>query len=333
MNIIIPMAGIGKRLRPHTLTVPKPLVPVAGKPIVQHLVEDIAALVPDELNQIVFVTGRFGNEVEAHLISVARSLGAEGKIAYQDEALGTAHAIWCAREALSGKTIVAFADTLFRADFSLDSSKDGVLWVKQIEDPKAFGVVKLDAQGHITDFVEKPPTFVSDLAMIGIYYFKKGEELAKEIKYLLDNNVMKSGEYQLPDALRRMVENGKLFVPGKVDSWMDCGNPQATIETNNEVLEYKYPQSHIAPDARIDNSVVINPSYIGPGAEITNSVVGPHVAIGAGTAVRNARISRSIVQNQTRIENSVISDSMIGNFANLAFSPLKLSVGDYNSLA
>src|SRR6056297_3159402 len=139
MNIIIPMAGRGKRLRPHTLTVPKPLVKIAGKPIVQHLVEDIAQLLNDEpLEEIVFVTGQFGEEVENHLLEVAENLGAKGKIAYQDEALGTAHAIWCAKEALNGKTIVAFADTLFKADFQLDPNDDGMLWVKQIDDPSSF---------------------------------------------------------------------------------------------------------------------------------------------------------------------------------------------------
>lgn len=263
MNIIIPMAGRGKRLRPHTLTVPKPLIPVAGKPIVHHLVEDIAALVSEKLEEIVFVTGRFGKEAERQLLEVATSLGAKGKIAYQDEALGTAHAIWCAKDALHGKTIVAFADTLFRADFKLDDSKDGVLWVKQIPNPEAFGVVKLNEAGEITDFVEKPTTFVSDLAMIGIYYFKKGEDLATEIKYLIDNKIIKSGEYQLPDALRRMTEKGNTFGPGEVTDWMDCGNPAATIDTNARVLEFKYPKSSIATDATIKNAVIIDRSASG----------------------------------------------------------------------
>lgn len=332
MNIIIPMAGIGKRLRPHTLTIPKPLIPVAGKPIVQHLVEDIAALVPDELEQIVFVTGRFGKDVEEHLLAVAKSLGASGKIAYQDEALGTAHAIWCAREALKGKTIVAFADTLFRADFKLDDSKDGVLWVKQIPNPKAFGVVKVDAAGAITDFVEKPETFVSDLAMIGIYYFKRGEELAEEIEYLMDNKIIKGGEYQLPDALRRMTEKGKVFGPGEVDAWMDCGNPAATIETNAEVLAHKYPESKVSEDAKIENSVVIPPCFIGAKVEIKNAVIGPHVSVGSGTRISDARISRTIIQNQTFIKNTIVENSMIGNFAKVEFNPQQLSVGDYNVL-
>ena len=332
MNIIIPMAGMGKRLRPHTLTIPKPLIPVAGKPIVQHLVEDIAALIPDKLEEIVFVTGRFGKEVEDHLLEVAKSLGAKGRIAYQDEALGTAHAIWCAKEALKGKTIVAFADTLFRADFKLDESKDGVLWVKQIEDPSAFGVVQLNDEGVIVDFVEKPQTFVSDLAMIGIYYFKRGEDLATEIKYLMDNDIKNGGEYQLPDALRRMTEKGYKFGPGKVDEWMDCGNPAATIDTNERILHWKYPESKISKSAAVKNTVIINPCFIGDNAEITDSVVGPYVSIGAGTKIESSRISRSIIQENSKVGNFVLVDSMIGNFASIQNQPQALSVGDYNTI-
>lgn len=332
MNIIIPMAGMGKRLRPHTLTIPKPLIPVAGKPIVQHLVEDIAALIPDKLNEIVFVTGRFGKEVEDHLLEVAKSLGAKGRIAYQDEALGTAHAIWCAKEALQGKTIVAFADTLFRADFKLDESKDGVLWVKQIEDPSAFGVVKLNDEGVIVDFVEKPQTFVSDLAMIGIYYFKKGEDLAEEIKYLIDNNIMNGGEYQLPDALRRLTEKGHKFGPGKVDEWMDCGNPAATIDTNERILHWKHPKSHISKSAVLKNSVIIDPCFIGDDAVVENSVIGPYTSVGAKTTIESSRISRSIIQESTTVGNFVLSNSMIGNYAKLQNRPQALSVGDYNTI-
>jgi len=332
MNIIIPMAGMGKRLRPHTLTIPKPLIPVAGKPIVQHLVEDIAALIPDKLEEIVFVTGRFGKEVENHLLEVAKSLGAKGRIAYQDEALGTAHAIWCAKEALKGKTIVAFADTLFRADFKLDESKDGVLWVKQIEDPSAFGVVKLNNEGVIVDFVEKPQTFVSDLAMIGIYYFKKGEDLAAEIKYLIDNDIKNGGEYQLPDALRRLTEKGHKFGPGKVDEWMDCGNPAATIDTNERILHWKYPNSEISKSAMIKNSVIINPCFIGDNTEINDSVVGPYVSIGVGTKIESSRISRTIIQENSKVGNFVLEDSMIGNFASVHNQPHALSVGDYNTI-
>jgi len=169
MKVIVPMAGRGSRLRPHTLTVPKPLLPVGGKPIVHRLVEDIAAVCSEKIDEIAFVIGDFGAEIEAELIAVAEKLGAKGTICYQDKALGTAHAVLCAKELLDGPVVVAFADTLFKADFKLDPNADGILWVKQIEDPSSFGVIKMNNEGEIIDFVEKPDVFVYDLAIIWIY--------------------------------------------------------------------------------------------------------------------------------------------------------------------
>jgi glucose-1-phosphate thymidylyltransferase len=240
--------------------------------------------------------------------------------------------VHCAREALNGKVIVAFADTLFTADFKLDPTKDGVLWVKQIDDPSAFGVVKLDENGDITDFVEKPVEFVSDLAMIGIYYFKKGEDLAEEIAYLLENNITKGGEYQLPDALKRMTEKGAKLAPGKVDEWMDCGNPPGTIATHARILELKYPTSLIDPTAEVTDSVIIPPCYIGPGVKLEQSVIGPHVSIGTGCGITDARIKNTIVQSHTSIAGSCIENSMIGNRATVRKPAMHLSVGDYNTV-
>ena len=205
MRIIIPMAGKGKRMRPHTLTVPKPLIAVAGKPIVQRLVEDITKVCGQKVEEIAYVIGPdFGKEVEQNLIKIAEGQGAKGSIYYQDKALGTAHAIMCAKNSITGKTVVAFADTLFKADFVMDTEKEGVIWVQKIEDPRQFGVVKLNNSGVITDFVEKPEQFVSDLAIIGIYYFKDGDNLKKELQHLLDNNITEKGEFQLTNALENM---------------------------------------------------------------------------------------------------------------------------------
>src|ERR1043165_514768 len=232
MQIIIPMAGKGKRMRPHTLTTAKPLIPVAGKPIVQRLVEDITQVCGQKVNEIAFVIGPdFGAEVEQSLIKVAESQGAKGSIYYQEKALGTAHAIMCAKDALHGPTVVAFADTLFKADFTMDNSQEGVIWVQRIDDPSQFGVVKVNSENIITDFVEKPVTFVSDLAIIGIYYFKDGEYLRTELQYLLDNNITDKGEFQLTNALENMKGKGYKFEPGKVTEWLDCGNKNSTVFT------------------------------------------------------------------------------------------------------
>lgn len=328
------MAGRGSRLRPHTLTVPKPLVPVGGKPIVHRLVEDIAGVCSEPIEEIAFVIGDFGKEVEQELIKVAESLGAKGSIHYQTEPLGTAHAVLCAEEKLDGPVVVAFADTLFKADFKIDPNDDGILWVKQIDDPSAFGVVKMNDKDEIIDFVEKPQTFVSDLAMIGIYYFKEGKDLRTELNYLIDNNVIKGGEYQLPDALRRLTEKGKVFKPGKVTEWLDCGNKVVTVNANQRVLEFDREKNIELVDASaiINNSVVIPPCFIGKNVVLNNSIVGPHVSLGAGTKVNESVIKNSIVQENARIENVNIKDSMVGNHATVRKAQQNLSVGDYSTM-
>ncbi len=335
MKVIVPMAGRGSRLRPHTLTVPKPLLPVGGKPIVHRLVEDIAALCSEKIEEIAFVIGDFGSEVEAELIAVAEKLGAKGKIFYQDKALGTAHAVLCAKEILDGPVVVAFADTLFKADFKIDENADGILWVKQIENPSAFGVVQLDNDGNITDFVEKPETFVSDLAMIGIYYFKDGASLRKECEYLIDNNIIKSGEYQLPDALRRLTEAGKKFKPGKVIEWLDCGNKEVTVFTNQRVLEFDRDKGldMIHPDSKLINSIIIPPCYIGKDVILENSIVGPHVSLGKGSMVTNSIISNSILQDNAIIMDANLKDSMLGSNAKYKGLARDLSLSDYSIIS
>jgi len=334
MKIIVPMAGRGSRLRPHTLTIPKPLVPVGGKPIVHRLVEDIAEVCTEPIDEIAFIIGDFGTEVENELIAVAASLGAKGTIHYQHEPLGTAHAVLCAESALEGPVVVAFADTLFQADFKLDSSVDGILWVNQIEDPSAFGVVQLDEEGNIIDFVEKPKEFVSDLAMIGIYYFKDGNRLKQELNYLIDNQVMKGGEYQLPDAMRRLTEAGFKLKPGTVSEWLDCGNKEVTVYTNQRVLEYDWAKNRnlVHDDVKVLNATIIPPCFIGEGVVIENSVVGPHVSIGAGSKITNSVVQNSIIQNNSSILDSILKDSMIGSHATVQGQKVNLSLGDYSTI-
>jgi len=334
MKVIVPMAGRGSRLRPHTLVTPKPLVPVGGKPIVHRLVEDIAAVCSEKIDEIAFVIGDFGTEVENELIEVAAKLGAKGSIHYQDKPLGTAHAVLCAKEKLDGPVVVAFADTLFKANFKIDPSDDGILWVKQIEDPSAFGVIKMNDDGVITDFVEKPKEFVSDLAMIGIYYFKDGAQLRKDLEYLIDNNIVKGGEYQLPDALRRMTEAGYKFKPGEVIEWLDCGNKEVTVYTNQRVLEHDFDlgRQMVADSVKMADSVVIPPCFIAEDVIIENSVVGPHVSLGKGTRIQGSIISNSNIQAHSTIENAIIANSMIGSHATFSGAIADISLGDYSTV-
>lgn len=325
------MAGRGSRMRPHTLTTPKPLIPVAGKPIVQRIVEEIAAICGADLQEIAFIIGDFGKEVEQNLINIAEDLGAKGTIYYQDEALGTAHAILCAKESLDGNVVVAFADTVFKADFTIDKERDGIIWVQKVEDPSAFGVIKVGGDNTITDFVEKPTEFVSDLAIIGIYYFKDGAYLRDELQYLIDNNIKDKGEYQLTNALENMKQKGSLFYPGEVTEWLDCGNKNATAHTNNRVLEIEGGNSTTRKNITINNSIIIEPCYVGDGVTLNNSVIGPNVSVGNNTTIDRSVIQNSIVQSETSIKNEVIDNSMIGNRVVLEGTIKDLSIGDFST--
>ncbi|MEN8139257.1 MAG: sugar phosphate nucleotidyltransferase [Bacteroidota bacterium] len=333
MKIIVPMAGRGSRLRPHTLTVPKPLIPIAGKPIVQRLVEDITKVIEEKVDEIAFVIGDFGVEIEQKLISIANDLGAKGSIYYQEAPMGTAHAIACAKDSLEGPVVVAFADTLFKADFTLDSNADGVIWVKQVDDPSAFGVVKIDENKIITDFIEKPSEFVSDLAIIGIYYFKDGENLKHELQYLIDNDVIKGGEYQLTDALENMKTKGLKLSPGTVDAWMDCGNKDATVDTNKQVLKYeKGDENLVSKTSTIENSIIIEPCYIGENVVIKNSKIGPYVSVGTGTVIEDSNIENSLIQNNASMRRANLDNSMVGNQARYSGTSNSISIGDYSVL-
>jgi len=327
MRIIIPMAGIGKRMRPHTLTIPKPLIPVAGKPIVQWLVEDLAKMCKGKVEEIGFVIGDFGKEVEDNLLHIAKQAGAVGKIYYQNEALGTAHAILCAQDMLKGNIIVAFADTLFNADFNIEQNEDGIIWVHKIEDPRQFGVVVADKQGVITAFLEKSPTFVSDLAIIGVYYFKDGEYLRQQLQYLIDNSIKDKGEYQLTSALENMKNKGAKLKVGNVKEWLDCGNKEATVYTNQRMLELK--NIHTNGTLSRENALIIEPCFVGKDVVIRHSVIGPYVSIGEKCLIENSVIKNSIIQNNTIIKNRIIENSMIGSQVKLSSPTEDLNIGDY----
>lgn len=334
MNIIVPMAGIGSRLRPHTLTIPKPLTLIAGKPIVQRLVEDIAKVLDQNIEEIAFVIGpTFPADTEKKLLSIAKNLGAKGVVTIQEEALGTAHAIQCAKESLKGPCVVAFADTLFKADFKLDAKADGAIWVKQVKNPSAYGVIKVK-DNVITDFVEKPKEFISDLAIIGIYYFKNGGILRNEIQYLLDKNIKEKGEFQLTNALENMKQKGLKFVPGQVEEWMDCGNKQITVETNGRVLQFSHQDGEnlVSENVVLNNSEIIQPCYIGENVKLTNVKIGPNVSLGTNCVVKDSIISNSLIQTDTIIRNANLNGAMIGNHVKFDGNFKSISIGDYSEL-
>ncbi|MCH3924000.1 MAG: hypothetical protein LKE30_03665 [Bacteroidales bacterium] len=332
MNIIIPMAGKGKRMRPHTLTTPKPLLKIAGKEIVKILCEEIVKTYSGKIENIGFVIGDFGQEVEEELIKVAQELGSNGKIYHQDQALGTAHAIYCAQEILEGNTIIAFADTLFDAGFKMDLNQDGIIWTYSVDDPSQFGVVKKRDDGTIEKFVEKPTEFVSKEAIIGIYYFKQGQELRKEIKYLLDNNIMKSNEYQLTDALDNMLNKGFKFTTQQVKEWLDCGNKKATVYTNQRILDLRQHSSLNIKNSTFNNSIIISPCFIDDDVVLDNSIVGPYVSISKNTKLTDVIVKNSIIGENSNISDIIVKDSIIGNSVSIKSERYDFSVGDFNEI-
>ena len=334
MKIIVPMAGRGSRLRPHSLTVPKPLIPIAGTPIVHRLVADIAEILDEPIEEIAFILGDpafFGDEVVDSLIKLAESLGAKASIYRQDDPLGTGHAIMCAEPSLSGPAVVAYADTLIRASFNLDTNADAVIWTKEVARPEAYGVVKLDANNEIVELVEKPETFVSNQAVIGIYYFKDVALLKDELQYVLDNNIINGGEYQINDGIKGMMAKGKTFVTGTVDEWMDCGNKEVAIDTNTRMLNFLTSDGEqlVSNSVTNENSTIIAPCFIGENVVLKNTTVGPNVSVGNNTVLENVTIKNSLIQTNSVIKNAILEEAMIGNHVKYNGEFTKISIGDY----
>lgn len=332
------MAGRGSRLRPHTLTVPKPLIPVAGQPIVHRLVKDIAKVLGEPIEEIAFVLGDpafFGDDVVESLTKLAESLGAKASIYRQDQPLGTGHAIMSAEPSLSGPAVIAYADTLIRANFNLDPEADAVIWTKKVENPEAYGVVNLNEKEEIIELVEKPKTFVSDQAVIGIYYFKNVAVLKQKLQEVLDENIMNGGEYQINDGIKRMMAEGKVFKTGTVDEWMDCGNKAVTVETNGKMLGFlaNDGEEQLVSNSVINkNSTIIEPCFIGENVVLNNTTVGPYVSIGNDCVLDNVSVKNSLIQNASIIKNATLDQAMIGNHVVYDGNFKAISIGDYSVL-
>lgn len=334
MNLIIPMAGKGTRMRPHTLTTPKPLIPIAGKSIVVRLVEEIQAATTVPITTIGYIVSEAPTpSLKAALEHLAQQIGAVAQFYVQATAQGTAHAIYCAAELLQGPVIVAFSDTLFKCAAPLNLAQENTIWVKQVEDPSAFGVVQVATDNKITAFVEKPATPVSDLAIIGIYYFRQGALLRQALEKLVAQAIRPGTEYLLTDALQAMMEQNISFFTQPVDEWFDCGNKNATLHTNQRFLTLlQGKETLVAPSARLKNSVLIPPVFLGEHAQLENAVVGPHVAIGAHSCVTDARIQNSLIQCHSMIEKVTIENSIIGNQVHFTGSSAVVNVGDYTTI-
>lgn len=335
MNLIVPMAGRGTRMRPSTLTIPKPLFPIADKSIVEWLVYEISKSTNRAIDEIGFIIHPdFGKQIEQDLMQIASKYHCKGKIYYQEQALGTAHAILCAQESLKGNVLIAFADTLFKAKFDIDINKDGIIWTKAVENPQQYGVVVTDENKKILYFEEKPLKPVSNEAIIGIYFFKDGEYLKKELQYLLDNDLKEKGEYQLTNAMENMRQKGLDLYSQTVEKWLDCGNKSTTLYSHQEVLKSNAFVEHL--NNNIINSKIIPPCYIASDVIIENSQIGPYVSIGEGSVLKNTQIKDSILMKNIFIENIQMHQSIIGNCAQIKsknYSPLmNVHISDYSNI-
>jgi glucose-1-phosphate thymidylyltransferase len=331
MKLIIPMAGRGTRLRPHSLSTPKPLLPVAGPMLIERIAYTFATSLDRKITDIAFVLGDFGKEVENQLGDMARRFGAKPAFYYQDEALGTAHAVNCAAPSLSGEVIVAFADTLFRMSGTVDlEGADSVIWLKKVADPSRFGVAVLE-NNRITRFVEKPNEPISDQAIIGVYYFREGERLQRELQRLMDNDIRgHKNEFDLTDAIDSMLRDNAVFRAASVDEWLDFGTIPAWLSSTASVLDRQEPQK-FREDA-FPGTRIIPPCHIGKNAKITDSIIGPYASIGDGCTISGSEISRSIVRDNAQIHDSLLENSTIGEATMVHACRQEIHIGDHSSI-
>jgi len=326
IKVVIPMAGLGTRLRPHTWSKPKQLVSVAGKPVLDHVLDMLSTL-PDPQNiELINIVGYLGDQIEDHMRE--HYPGIKSHFVLQDDPRGQSHAIYLAREFLSGPMMVVFADTLIDTDLSIlaDEKHDAIAWVKPVPDPRRFGVAVLDRDEQVKQLIEKPQEMDNNLVVVGFYYFRSAEDLLSAIETQMERDVQLKGEYFLADAINIMLENGLKMRPERIDIWLDAGTPEALLETNRYLLENGHANSHQLPDR---SSVVINPPvFVHPTAELENCVVGPFTSIGAGARVSSSIVRDSILENEAQVANVSLENSLIGRHAQVQSRPGSVNVGD-----
>ncbi len=322
MKAIIPVAGFGTRMRPHTLTHPKVLLPVADKPMIAHIVEK---LIEDGVDELVFVVGHLGDQVQDFIRSTYR---VTSHFIPQTEFLGLGHAIYTASNFLQEEPlIIVLGDTIYDVDLKpVLASPYSTLGVKKVADPRRFGVAVLDSQGFITRLVEKPAEFISDLALVGLYFFRNGASLKAALEELIQRNIRTRNEYQLTDALQLMIEHGEKLTTFPVEGWYDCGKPETLLETNGILLRRDFAGASYS----FPNTIIIPPVYIHPDVQIENSIIGPHVTVWEGSHIRNARIHDSILMKHCRVDGAYLRHSILGDHARVKRHPEELNLGDYS---
>ncbi len=318
MKVVIPLAGLGTRLRPHTYTRPKPLVNLAGKPLLGHILDRIVEL---PIEEVIFITGYLGEQIEEY---VRETYDFPARFVAQQEQLGQAHAVQLAREWIEGPTFIVFADTIFETDVTAleKVSSDGLLYVHEVEDPRRFGVAVMDGR-YIARLVEKAERPASNLAMVGLYYFARGEELISAIDDQIVSGTRTGGEFYLADAIQIMIDRGAKLETKAIDVWLDCGTPSALLETNRYLLGHTAQPRYDLPDAK-----VVPPVYIGRDVRVEDSVLGPNVSLDDGATVIGSIVQDSILGNGCTIEHAMLSGSIVGSDATVRGSHSQLNIGD-----
>jgi len=326
MKVVIPMAGLGTRLRPHTWSKPKQLISVAGKAVLDHVLDTLSSL-PDPADiELVNIVGYFGEQIEAYLGE--RYPHIKAHYVLQEDPRGQSHAIHLAREHLSGPMLMVFADTLIETDLSFLANElaEAVAWVKAVPDPRRFGVAVVDKNGCVTRLIEKPTGMDNNLAVVGFYYFHRAEDLLSAIDEQMRRDLRLKGEFFLADAINIMLEGGLKMRTEKVDVWLDAGTSEALLETNRYLLDNG--RSNIKTSTERAGLVVIPPVFIHPTAEVVNSVIGPHVSVGAGCRVESSILRDSILEDEAQVKDVILEGSLVGRQAPGARRAGVINAGD-----
>ena len=332
-KIVIPMGGWATRMRPHTYSKPKPLVSVAGKTVLEHLLDMFKTMPNPENLEYVFIVGPHLGETQIPAFIKEKYPDIKAHYVVQHEMKGQSHALWLAREYLHGPMQMVFADTLIQTDFSFlaHETADSVAWVMPVPDPRRFGIAELREDGFVKRFIEKPQTMENNLVIAGCYYFKEGKELVAAIEEQMERNVSLKNEYFLADAMSIMIEHGTKIRVHEISTWLDTGTINATLDTNKVLLDRG--AANVKKDETRSTVRIIAPSFVHPSAEIKESVIGPHASIGANCKISQAVIQESIIDEGTEINRTALTNSLIGNNCYVEGQPNKeepmtLNIGD-----
>ena len=326
LKVVIPMAGLGTRLRPHTWSKPKQLISVAGKAVLDHVLDTLATLPDPDNIELVNIVGYLGEQIEAHL--TARYPNLKAHYVLQEDPRGQSHAIHLAKEYLHGPMLVVFADTLIETDLSFLATEtaEAVAWVKPVPDPRRFGVAVTNGAGWVTNLIEKPQETSNNLAVVGFYYLRRAEDLITAIEEQMRRKLKLKDEYFLADALNIMLQGGLMMRTEKVDIWLDAGTPDALLETNRYLLENG--RSNSDEVAQRPGVVIIPPVFVHPSAEVTDSIIGPYVSLGAACRVERSILSNSILEDEAHAKDVILESSLLGRRAHIQRRAGVISAGD-----